>query len=179
MDTVASPTHGLILAARLRSQPFRTEFVRLFPEQAPAPDRPPFNPSRVSSDASWSELLSHPLAVRAARILVAGKPAEELALVCVIGAHLAAGPAGWQIMGLIREEARELLYEYCILLYCKKRKDLNLHLQMLNTAFALVDHAAVRTTPSRVVKRLLRALGEDFKSCPDLDGGSGAGTRRQ
>src|ERR1039458_10649498 len=92
------------LTANLRSRLFRSEFFRLFPvkspDQADRPLRPPI---------CWSELLRHPLAVRAAQALVGGKPAEELSLAVAVGARLAAGRIGWEMMGLRDQEAGGLL----------------------------------------------------------------------
>ena len=122
------------LTAKLRSRLFRSEFFRLFPEKSPdqadRPLRPPI---------CWGELLSHPLAVRAAQALVGGKPAEELSLAAVVGAHLAAGPVGWHQMGLSDDEDVDLYTAYVDLLNDSNVKDVNAYLQIVE-AFVLVGH---------------------------------------
>jgi len=122
------------LTAKLGSRLFRSEFFRLFPEKSRDQADRPLRPL-----ICWSELLSHPLAVRAAQALVGGKPAEELSLAAAIGAHLAAGPIGWAHMGLSHDEAFFLYVAYVDLLNASNVKDVNAHLQIVEE-FVLADH---------------------------------------
>jgi len=125
----------------------RTEFSRLFPEKVGGPARPAFKVSQASSDVVWSELLNHPLAKRAAQTLLSGNPAEDSSLAAVIGGHLAAGPVGWQAMGLERNQATEVYFAYVHLLSCWKRKDVNAHLRLVDPVLILVKYGAPYQKP--------------------------------